>query len=114
MNECLQILDLPKKIVKLKNKGLTAERVAFSFMKHRIQKLMKREHLGYEYTGPDDVSRMSTEHISDDEVMERLQKVFKNLDGIPVTVREFSTDNPPKEVSSRDQSPPSTYCLCYS
>jgi hypothetical protein len=30
---------------------LTAERVAFSFMKRRIQPLMQREHLGFEYTG---------------------------------------------------------------
>ena len=72
MNECLQIPDLLKKIAELKKKGLTAERVAFSFMKRRIQPLMQREHLGYEYTGLNDVSRMSANDICDDHVIERV------------------------------------------
>ena len=93
MEECLHIPELLKRIKELKNKGLIAERVAFSFMKRRIQPLMKREHLGYEYSGLDDASRMSADDISNDVVMERLQKVFKNLDGMPAgTVEEYSAD----------------------
>ena len=72
MHECLLVPDLLEKIVKLKQKGLTAERVAFSFMKRRIQPLMKRENLGYEYTGLDDTLRMTVDDICDDLIMERL------------------------------------------
>ena len=82
MHECLQVPDLLKKITELKQKGLTAERVAFNFMKHRIQLLMQRVHLSYKYTGVDDPSRMSPEEICDELVMERLQKIFKNLNEI--------------------------------
>jgi hypothetical protein len=51
MQECIQIPELLAKIAQKKAQGLTAERVAFSFMKRRIQPLMQREHLGFEYTG---------------------------------------------------------------
>ena len=105
MHECLQVSDLLKKIVELKQKGLTAKRVAFSFMKRHIQPLMKREILGYEYTSLDDISRMTADDIYDDLILERLQKIFKNLEGIPATVEEYSATNPPKPVSSREHSP---------
>ena len=105
MQECIQIPELLAKIAQKKAQGLTAERVAFSFMKRRVQPLMQREHLGFEYTGADDGSRLSSEEISDDLVMERLQKIFKNLHGIPAAVPEFSADNPPRLVSLQVLSP---------
>lgn len=52
-----------------------------------------------------DGSRISAEDISDDLVMERLQKIFKNLHGIPAVVPEFSADNPPCLVSLQVLSP---------
>ena len=103
MHECLQVPDLLKKITELKQKGLTTERVAFSFMKRRIQPLMKRKNLSYEYTSLDDASRI--DDICDDLIMERLQKIFKNLEGIPAAVEEYSAANPPKPISSREHSP---------
>jgi hypothetical protein len=42
----------------LREAGLRAEHVAFSFMKRRVQPLMARDTLGYQYTGDDDTSRM--------------------------------------------------------
>jgi hypothetical protein len=50
MQEGLQLPTLLEKIVALRTTGLRAEHVAFSFMKRRIQPLMARDHLGYEYT----------------------------------------------------------------
>ena len=105
MQECIQIPELLAKIAQKKAQGLTAERVAFSFMKRRVQPLMQREHLGFEYTGADDGSRLSAEEISDDLVMERLQKIFKNLHGIPAAVREYSADNPPCMVGFQELAP---------
>ena len=105
MQECIQIPELLAKIAQKKAQGLTAERVAFSFMKRRVQPLMQREHLGFEYTGADDGSRLSAEEISDDLVMERLQKIFKNLHEIPAAVQEYSADNPPRMVSFEELAP---------
>ena len=102
MVECTQLPELLKRIVDLKKKGLTAERVAFSFMKHWVQPLMERDHLGYEYTGDDDDSRMAPGGLSNDVIMERLVKMFKDLKpDVPKAVAEFSADRPPKQVSSR-------------
>jgi hypothetical protein len=40
--------------------------VAFSFMKRRVQLLMARDTLGYQYTGNDDTSRMPGDEVDDD------------------------------------------------
>jgi hypothetical protein len=53
------------KIKALKEAGLRAEHVAFSFMKRRVQPLMARDTLGYEYTGEGDLSRMPDSEIDD-------------------------------------------------
>jgi hypothetical protein len=58
MQEGLQLPELLAKIKVLREAGLRAEHVAFSFMKRRVQPLMARDTLGYEYTGDDDTSRM--------------------------------------------------------
>jgi hypothetical protein len=47
-----------KKIKALREAGLRAEHVAFSFIKRRVQPLMARNSLGYQYTGNEDTSRM--------------------------------------------------------
>ena len=102
MEECFQIPELLQQRVTLKEKGLTAERVAFSLMKCHVQPLMQREHLGFQYTSLDDASRISAEKISDDEVMERLQRIFKNIDRVlKAAVKEYIVDRPPNPVSSR-------------
>jgi hypothetical protein len=46
------------KIKALREAVLRAEHVAFSFMKRKVQPLMARDTLGYQYTGDDDTSRM--------------------------------------------------------
>jgi hypothetical protein len=58
MQEGIQLPELLARIKVLRDAGLRAEHVAFSFMKRRIQPLMARETLGFEYTGDDDTSRM--------------------------------------------------------
>jgi hypothetical protein len=51
MQEGIQLLELMKKIKALREAGLRAEHVAFSFMKRRVQPLMASDTLGYQYTG---------------------------------------------------------------
>jgi hypothetical protein len=86
----------------LREAGLRAEHVAFSIMKRRVQPLMARDTLGYEYTGDDDTPRMPGEEVDDDDIVDRLARIFKDMP--PYTacpIPKYSAARPPKEVSSR-------------
>jgi hypothetical protein len=48
-------------------------------MKRRVQPLMARDTLGYQYTGDDDTSRMPNNGIDDDDIVERLGRIFKDM-----------------------------------
>jgi hypothetical protein len=86
----------------LKEAGLRAEHMALSFMKRRVQPLMARDTLGFEYTGDDDKSRMPGGEVVDDDIVNRLTRIFKDLPPYMVCpVPEYSAARPPKEVSSR-------------
>jgi hypothetical protein len=102
MQEGIQLPELLARIKVLREAGLRTEHVAFSFMKRRIQPLMARETLGFEYTGDDDASRMLGGELDDNDIVERLSRIFKDMP--PYTacpVEEYSAARPPKEVSSR-------------
>jgi hypothetical protein len=72
---------------------------------------MARDTLGYQYTGKDDMSRMPGGEIDDDDIVERLGRIFKDMPPYtPCPVPEYSATHPPKEVSSRTQCP-STDCM---
>jgi hypothetical protein len=63
---------------------------------------MARDTLGFEYTGDDDTSRMPGGEMDDDDIIERLTQIFKDMP--PYTacpVQEYSAARLPKEVSSR-------------
>jgi hypothetical protein len=71
-------------------------------MKRKVQPLMARDTLGFEYTGDDDMSRMPGDEVDDDDIVDRLTRIFKDMP--PYTacpVPEYSTARLPKEVSSR-------------
>jgi hypothetical protein len=90
------------KINALREAGLRAEHVAFSFMKRRVQPLMARDTLGYEYTSDEDTSRTPGDEVDDDDIVDRLARIFKDMPAYtPCPVPEYSTACPPKEVSSR-------------
>jgi hypothetical protein len=107
----LQKTELLQKIKALREAGLRAEHVAFSFMKRRVQPLMARDTLGYQYTGEDDTSRMPGSEIDDDDIVERLGRIFKDMPPYtPCPVPEYSAAHPPNEVSRQTQCP-STDCM---
>jgi hypothetical protein len=113
MQEALQLPPLLKKIKALREAGLRAEHVAFSFMKRRVQPLMERDTLGYQYTGDVGTSWMPSEEIEDVVIIERLGKIFKDMPlYTPCPVPEYSTARPLNQVSSRGQSPRVLFCLC--
>jgi hypothetical protein len=65
---------------------------------------MARDTLGFEYTGDDDTSRMPGDEVDDDDIVDRLARIFKDMP--PYTacpIPEYSAACPSKEVSSRTQ-----------
>jgi hypothetical protein len=85
----------------LREAGLRAKHVAFSFMKRRVQPLMARDTLGYQYTGDEDTSRMPSNEVDDEDIVERLGGIFKDMPlYTPCPVPEYSAARPPSKVSS--------------
>jgi hypothetical protein len=102
MQEGIQLPELLACIKVLREAGLRAEHVAFSFMKRMVQPLMARDTLGFEYTGDDDTSRMPGGEMDDDDIIERLTQIFKDMPPyMACPVQEYSAARPPKEVSNR-------------
>jgi hypothetical protein len=77
MQEGIQLPELLAKIKALREAGLRAEHVAFSFMWRRVQPLMARDNLGYQYTGDDDTSQMPGGEVDDDDIVDRLGESSK-------------------------------------
>jgi hypothetical protein len=104
MQEGIQLPELLAKIKALREAGLRAEHVAFSFMKRRVQPLMARDTLGYQYTGEGDSSRMPGSEIDDDDIIDRLGRIFKDMSAYtPCPVPEYSAARPPNVVSIHTQ-----------
>jgi hypothetical protein len=104
MQEGIQLPELLAKTKALREAGLRAKHVAFSFMKRRVQPLMAHDILGYQYTDEGDSSRMPGGEIDDDDIIDRLGRIFKYmLAYTPCPVLEYITARPPNEVSSRTQ-----------
>jgi hypothetical protein len=105
MQEGIQLPELLARIKALREAGLRAEHVAFSFMKRRVQPLMARDTLGYEYTEDDDTSRMPGDEVDDDDIVDRLARIFKDMPLYTACpIPEYSAARPPKEVISRTHS----------
>jgi hypothetical protein len=110
MQEGIQLPELLLKIKALREAGLRAEHVAFSFMERRVQPLMARDTLGYQYTGEGDTSRMTGGEIDDDDIIKRLGKIFKDMTPhTPCPVPKYSAAHPLNEVSIRTQCPSTSY-----
>jgi hypothetical protein len=92
-----------QKIKALREAGLRAEHVAFSFMKRRVQSMMARDTLGYQYTGDEDTSRMPGSEVDDDDIVERLGKIFQGhatVHSLPSP--QYSAACPPNKVRNCD------------
>jgi hypothetical protein len=112
MQEGIQLPDLLVKIKALRKAGLRAEHVALSFMKRRVQLLMARDTLGYQYTGEGDSSRMPGGEIDDDDIIDRLGRIFKDMPAYThCPVPEYSVAHLPNQVSSRTQCTSTNYVV---
>jgi hypothetical protein len=69
-------------------------------MKRRVQPMMARETLGYQYTGDEDTLRMPGNEVDDEDIVERLGRIFKDMPPFtPYPVLEYSAACPPNKVS---------------
>jgi hypothetical protein len=60
---------------------------------------MARNTLGYEYTGDDDTSLMPGDEVDDDDIVDRLARIFKDMPAYtPCPVTEYSAARPPNKV----------------
>jgi hypothetical protein len=101
MQEGIQLPELLRKIKALREAELRAEHVAFSFMKRRVHPLMARDILRYQYTGDDDTSRMPGTEVDDDDIVERLGRIFKDMPPYtPCPVSEYSAARPPNKLGN--------------
>jgi hypothetical protein len=68
-------------------------------MKKRVQPLMAQDTLGYQYTGDEDTSRMPGNEVDDEDIVERLGRVFKDMPPYtPFPVPEYSVARSPNQV----------------
>ena len=56
-------------------------------------------HYGFEYTGPQDRARVTSEELTEDEVLERIQGVLQAISVIPDLYSKCDHKNPPADVS---------------
>ena len=88
-----------ERICTLKQQGLTGFGIISSFLRRR-QPLKERENFGFEYSRAEDPSRMVPAlELTDEEVLERLQKMLKGASVVPLTVSEYCAKNPSPAVS---------------
>jgi hypothetical protein len=100
MQEGIQLPELLQRIKSLREARLRAKHVAFSFMKRRVLSLMAHDILGYQYTGDEDTSRMPGNEVDDEDIVERLDRIFKDMPPYTLCpVPEYSAARPPNEVS---------------
>jgi hypothetical protein len=101
MQEGIQLPELMLKIKALREAGLRAEHVAFSFMKRRVQPLMARDTLGYQYTSDEDTSRMPRNEVDNEDIVVRLGRIFKDMPPYtPCPVPEYSAARPANQLLS--------------
>jgi hypothetical protein len=98
MQEGIQLPELLVRIKVLREAGLRAEHVAFSFMKRRVQPLMARDTLGFEYTGDNDTSRIPGDEVDVDDIVDRLTRISRTCHH---TRRALFRSTPPRARRKR-------------
>ena len=84
-----------------KDSRVTGATVLQPFYLRRVQPLQHCDHLGFKYKGSLDPTRMSSEWLTPDQVVERVNRVLLNVRSIPEIPKLFDSSNPPDAVSSR-------------
>ena len=72
MTELDGIRPFLKQLSAMKDQGQNGVGVVASFIRRRVQPLQERVHYGFENTGPQDPARVTTEELTEDEVLGRI------------------------------------------
>ena len=100
MDESQAIKPFLERICTLKQQGLTGFGIVSSFLRRRVQPLKEWENFGFEYSGAEDPSRMVPAlELTDEEALERFQKMLKGVSVVSHAVLEYCANNPPPAVS---------------
>jgi hypothetical protein len=81
--ELPQVSALTNKINFLKQKGLTGVCVAAHWLARRVQPLKKQVHLGWEYSGSQDLTRETQENITPELLAKHLGEIFQDTSSWP-------------------------------
>ena len=65
-----------KQLSDIKDQGLNGVGIVASFIRRRVQPLQERVHYGFEYIGPKDPARVTTDELIENEVLERIQDIL--------------------------------------
>jgi hypothetical protein len=84
---------------------MTAESLAYSWIRRGIPPLQKRVNPGYKYSGLNDPSRVLKIDFTHPKVMRRMRLFFCPTTEQPALFEEYSTESPPHEVGE----PPSSF-----
>ena len=88
------------RVSQLKQAGLTGNGLVASFIRRRVQPLMKRENFGFEYSGPKDSSGLVPDaELPVEVILDRLKRVFSNVSAMPARIDKYDAAHPPPEVS---------------
>ena len=71
-----------------------------SWLWGRTQPLQLRTHLGYEYIGVGDPSRITSEELDDELASRMLRLAFLGVSVLPLIPELFSAERPPTEFSA--------------
>jgi hypothetical protein len=96
-----QVEELLDTIAAHKLMGVTGASVMFSFFKRQVQLIQQRHHLGFEYAGAEDPSRLCAEELSDEAALLRVKRVLLDVNIVPYVPGLFSARSPPRPVSTR-------------
>ena len=67
----------------MKDQGLSGIGVVASFIRRRVQPVQERIHYGFEYTSLEDPAWVTTDELTEGEVLERIQNVLASVQVIP-------------------------------
>jgi hypothetical protein len=94
-----------RKVHDFRARGMTAESIAYSWIRRVIQPLQQRKNPGWMYTGTEDPTRMLKTELTHEEIMGRMKKFLIPSCSRPALFEEFSAELPSHRVSTSSTSP---------
>lgn len=99
-SEVAALRPLLNRIHLVKELGLTGHGLVAGFLRRLVQPLMQRGHLGFEYSGVDDSSRIKLGVVpTEEQLFVRMKSILYIVPCVPPPVKGYDAENPPPAVS---------------